>query len=97
MLGSRTHNILAGIEQIDGMLQRANSFLTKKYNLILTSHEVPESIAIIDEKIRYLKKTRDLVKSSKTKEEFISAMNAAFPDYAGENYLEMSAGALVEE
>jgi len=94
MAGSHTHNILPGIEAIEDMARRMKHFQVKNFALILSSHETPEPYAVLAEKIRYLERTKVLIRSSQTKEDFIAAMNEAFPDYAGENYLEMSAGAL---
>ncbi|GHV30021.1 hypothetical protein AGMMS4952_16450 [Spirochaetia bacterium] len=37
---------------------------------------------------------KELAVTSKDKASFIAGVKAAFPDYAGENYLEMSAGAV---
>jgi hypothetical protein len=94
MVGSHSHNILPGPNQIGDMLRKMKGFKAKNYRLILTSHEVPETIAAADKKIRYLEKTHEILRSSRKREDFMSAMKTAFPDFAGENYLEMSAGAL---
>ncbi|MBQ3456999.1 MAG: hypothetical protein IJG36_11215, partial [Synergistaceae bacterium] len=67
------------------------------YALILTSHHAPESKEGVAEKIANLEKVVELAKTSKNREEFISAVKASFPDYSGEAYLEMSAGALFAE
>jgi hypothetical protein len=94
MAGSDSHNILTSVEQIDDMLQRMNNFRLKNYRLMLTSHELPEPISAADKKIEYLEITKNIVKSSGTREDFIAAMRESFPDYTGENYLRRSAEAL---
>lgn len=94
MLGANTHNILVSVEQIDGMIAQMKEFQAKDYALLLTGHDVPRTIEIAAEKIEYLEKTKELIASSGSAESFTAAMKEAFPGYQGENYLEMSAGAL---
>jgi hypothetical protein len=94
MFGSDVHNILPGVGAIDGIIGMAKDFQAKNYNLILSGHYPEEKIEAAAAKIAYLEKTKILVSSSKTKTSFIDAMKAAFPNYRGENYLEMSAGML---
>ena len=94
MVGSNTHNILTSIDDIDGMIAQMKGFQSKKYRLILTGHDIPRTIDVAAEKIAYLEKTKELAKSSNNAGAFIQAMKNAFPNYYGENYLEMSAGAL---
>ena len=45
-------------------------------------------------KIAYLAKTAEIAESAESAEDFTAQMREAFPDYAGENYLEMTAGFL---
>ena len=94
MMGSKTHNILPAIPYIEAEIAELRDYQTKGYELVLTSHNAPEGKDAVSEKIAYLEKVLELAKSSKTKEEFISGVKAAFPDYNGGAYLEMSAGAL---
>lgn len=94
MVGSNTHNILVSVEQIDAMAAQMKMFQSKNYSLILSGHDIPRTIEIAAEKIAYLEKAKELAASSNNAEEFIAAMNKAFPDYYGANFLEMSAGAL---
>jgi hypothetical protein len=97
MFGSDVHNILPSIEAIDAMIAKAKDYQEKNYNLILSGHHPEEQISVAKAKIAYLEKTKSLASSSKTKVEFIADMKAAFTNYQGENYLEMSAGALFQE
>lgn len=94
MLGSNTHNILASAEQIDAMIAEMEGLQTKSYALLLTGHDIPRGIEVAAEKIAYLEKTKELMGTSQNAEEFLDAMATAFPDYAGQNYLKMSAGML---
>lgn len=94
MMGSKTHNILPAIPYIEAEIADLKSYLDKGYTLVLTSHNAPEGRKAVEEKIAYLEKVLELAKTSKDKEEFMNAVKEAFPDYAGEAYLGMSAGAL---
>ena len=97
MMGSKTHNILPAIPYIEAEISELRGYKDKGYSLILTSHNAPEGKTAVDEKIAYLEKVLETAKTSKNRAEFISAVKAAFPDYNGEAYLEMSAGALFSE
>ena len=48
----------------------------------------------VKEKLRYLRKVKELAGQSKDKADFIRQVKANFPTYEGDNYLEMSASAL---
>jgi hypothetical protein len=67
---------------------------TEGYGLILTSHDIPRGVEIAAEKIAYLERTKALAASSNDAEAFMAAMNAAFPNYYGEDFLGMTAEAL---
>ena len=97
MMGSKTHNILTSQAYIEAEIAELKGYQEKGYSLILTSHHAPEGKEAVAEKIAYLEKVLDLAKTSKSREDFISAVKAAFPDYGGETYIEMSAGALFAE
>ena len=97
MMGSKTHNILTSQAYIEAEIAELKGYQDKGWALILTSHNAPEGKEAVAEKIAYLEKVLDLAKTSKGREDFISAVKSAFPDYAGEAYLGMSAGALFAE
>ena len=97
MMGSKTHNILSAIPYIEAEIAELKGYQDKGYSLILTSHNAPEGKEAVAEKITYLQKDLETAKSAKNRADFISAVKAAFPDYNGEAYLEMSAGALFAE
>ena len=97
MMGSHTHNILPAIPYIEAEIAELKGYQDKGYTLILTSHHAPEGKDAVSAKIAYLEKVLDLARSSKNREEFVNAVKSAFPDYDGENYLGMSAGALFAE
>jgi hypothetical protein len=97
MVGAATHNILDSIDTIDGMIHQMQYFEDKKPRLILSTHDTPASAEIASKKKGYLKTVKLLAQKSKDKDSFITNVKAAFPDYTGEHYLEMSAGALFPE
>ena len=94
MLGSKVHNILPSIAYIDAEIADMEKYQQEGYGLILTSHYVPEGQEAVKEKLRYLRKVKELAGQSKDKADFIRQVKANFPTYEGDNYLEMSASAL---
>lgn len=96
MMGSDVHNILVSTEQIDGMIAQMKGYQEKGIGLILTSHYEPETIDAAETKIAYLEQAKSLAESSADDDAFMTAMQEAFPEYTGVNYLEISAGALFQ-
>ena len=94
MLGKNTHSIIANEVHMDAMLGVLKSYQTKGYELILSGHSSPEGQDAVAEKIKYVEKIKELAKASKTREDFITNVKKAFPNYNGDNYLEMTAGNL---
>ena len=97
MLGKTTHSILVSADAMDSMLDTLHSYKDAGYNMILSAHSEPEGQDAVEEKISYVEKAKELYDECKTADEFISEMKKAYPDYSGENYLEMSASALYAE
>ncbi len=97
MLGKTSHSILLSVERMDNMVKVLNEYQSTGYDMILSAHSTPEGQDAVTEKIAYVEKTKELAEESTTADEFIRAMKEAFPDYTGENYLEMSASALYAE
>ena len=93
MLGSDCHNILTSKEHISAFAEELKGF---DYDLVLTSHYVPEGQDAVETKIAYLEKTLELADACADAASFIEAMNEAFPDYSGANYLETTAGMLYQ-
>lgn len=94
MMGCKSHNILTSTKHMDAMIAELKEYQKKDYTLVLSGHYEPESQDDVSTKIAYLQKTKDLAGSCTTKNDFINAMKKAFPNYSGENYLEMTAGFL---
>ena len=92
MLGADTHSILAGPDHLQAVLASLENIKRKGYQLILSSHHAPEKQADVDTKIAYVEKVAAIAGESKTKEEFIAAVKKEYPNYQGENYLDMTAG-----
>lgn len=92
MLGADTHSILFSPEHIEAFITQLKGLKDQGYELILSSHHTPETAEALDQKIAYLEKTKEILKEAKTKEEFVTAMNATFPDYYGDHFVTMSAG-----
>lgn len=94
MLGKTTHSILTSTQHMDSMLAVLHEYHKANYNMILSAHSTPEGQDAVQEKISYVEKAKELAQTSTNATEFITSMKEAFPNYAGENYLEMSAGFL---
>lgn len=94
MLGKTTHSILTSAAHIEAFLQMLKEYQAAGYAMILTSHGGPEGQDAVAEKISYLNNTKEIMQQSKTADKFKANMKAAFPDYDGENYLDMTAGFL---
>lgn len=94
MLGGTVHSILASTDAIDEMIATLQGYLDAGYTLMLPAHTMPEGMDAVSAKIVYLQTAKEIAAQVTTADEFIARMTEAFPDYAGQNYLEMSAGML---
>lgn len=94
MLGETVHSIVPSLDVIDTMIATLRGYQEAGYALVLPAHTMPEGQAAVAAKIAYLEQLRDIAAVSASAEEFIAKMQEAFPGYAGENYLEMTAGFL---
>lgn len=92
MLGHDCHSIIAGSDHADAVIAQLNDYIGKGYALILTSHYTPEDLKDAQTKIDYLKNLKAIAAECGGAEEFKSKVSAEYPDYGGENYLEMTAG-----
>ena len=96
MLGKTCHSILTSTDHMDAMLETLKSYQSAGYDWILTAHSGVEGQDAVAEKISYVEKTKELAAANDNADDFIVAMKEAFPDYTGENYLEMTAGYLYQ-
>lgn len=92
MLGHDCHSIVAGAGHADAMIAELENYISKGYALILTSHYTPEDLKDAQTKIEYLKRLKDVAAKCKSAAKFKAEIARLFPDYGGENYLDMTAG-----
>lgn len=92
MLGHDCHSIVAGADHADGMIAQLNGYISSGYTLILTSHYTPEDLKDAKTKIAYLENLKKIASGCNTAEEFRTSVKEQYPDYSGENYLDMTAG-----
>ena len=92
MLGSESHSIIAGATHANAMIDTLKGYIEKNYNLILTSHYIPEDIKAVDTKIAYIETLLNIASTCHSKEEMIEKVKEEYPNYSGVNYLEMTAG-----
>lgn len=57
----------------------------------MTSHYVPEGLDAVRAKIAYLETIIDIGSTCQDASEMIRKVNKAYPNYSGDNYLEMTA------
>ncbi len=91
MLGSNCHSIIAGVSHAKKIVETLKEYIKKNYNLILTSHYIPEDINAVKEKIAYIEDIIAIATTSVTSEEMIEKVDRKYPNYSGHNYLEMTA------
>jgi len=92
MLGHDCHSIVAGEGHADGILAQLNGYVKAGYDLVLTSHYTPEDLKDVAAKTDYIKELKTLAAKCKNAEEFKAAVKAEYPNYSGENYLDMTVG-----
>ena len=91
MLGSDCHSIIAGVDHANLMIEILKGYLDKNYNLILTSHYVPEELDAVKTKIAYIETLLNIASDSSNANEFMDKAKKEYPNYSGLNYLEMTA------
>ena len=92
MLGHDCHSIVAGEGHANAIIAQLKGYKEKGYNLVLSSHYVPETMADVDTKITYIEDLKVLAKESSNAGDFKDKVKAKFPTYSGLNYLDMTAG-----
>lgn len=92
MLGHDCHSIVAGAGHADAIIAQLRGYIEKGYCLILTSHYTPEDLKDAETKIAYLESLKSIATESKTRDDFKAKVSARYPQYAGQNYLDMTAG-----
>lgn len=92
MLGHDCHSIVAGAGHADAMIAELRSYIKKGYDLILTSHYTPEDLKDAQTKIDYLENLKKIAENVKNADEFKTEVGRQYPQYSGQNYLDMTSG-----
>ena len=92
MLGHDCHSIVAGAGHADAMIAELRSYIEKGYDLILTSHYTPEDLKDAQTKIDYLENLKKIAAGAQNADEFKAEVGKQYPQYSGQNYLDMTAG-----
>lgn len=92
MLGHDCHSIVAGAGHADAMIAELKSYIEKGYDLILTSHYTPEDLKDAKTKIAYLENLKNIAADCKDADAFKAEVGKQYPQYSGQNYLDMTAG-----
>ena len=83
---------IAGSCHADATIAELRRYIEKGYDLILTSHYMPEDLKNAELKIDYLKNLKAIAKNSADAESFKAEVEKQYPKYSGKNYLDMTAG-----
>ena len=92
MLGHDCHSIVAGSAHADAIIAELKGYISKGYDLILTSHYTPEDLKDAQSKINYLEDLKSIAADCTDADNFKSEVQKRYPAYSGENYLDMTAG-----
>lgn len=92
MLGHDCHSIVAGAGHADAIIAQLNEYIKNGLDLILTSHYTPEDLKDAETKIGYLENLKAIAARCKNAGEFKTEVKNNYPDYSGDNYLDMTAG-----
>lgn len=92
MLGHDCHSIVAGAEHADSIIAELKNYISKGYDLILTSHYTPEDLKDAKTKIDYLENLKSIAENCSNADEFKAEVQQQYPQYSGQNYLDMTAG-----
>lgn len=92
MMGHDCHSIVAGCPHADGILSHLNYYLRKGFDLVLTSHYTPEDLKDARTKIAYLTDLKEIALASENADEMRAKVQAKYPHYSGQNYLDMTVG-----
>ncbi len=92
MLGHDCHSIVAGAGHADAMIAQLKKDIQKGYDLILTSHYTPEDLKDVETKIAYLENLKKIAADCQDADAFKAEVGRQYPQYSGQNYLDMTAG-----
>ena len=92
MMGHDCHSIVAGFPHADAIISQLNYYVRKGFDLVLTSHYTPEDLKDAQTKVAYLMELKEISLTCGSAAEMKAKVQAKYPDYAGENYLDMTVG-----
>lgn len=92
MLGHDCHSIVAGSAHADGIVAELKEYIAKGCDLILTSHYTPEDLKDAQTKIDYLENLKRIAADCENADGFKAEVQKQYPEYSGQNYLDMTAG-----
>lgn len=91
MMGHNCHSIVAGAGHADAVIAQLKAYIEDGFGLILTSHYTPEDLKDAEIKIAYLENLKIIAGRCQNANEFKAEVKKNYPDYSGENYLDMTA------
>jgi hypothetical protein len=91
MLGHDAHSIVAGDIAVDKFIAQLDYYLSEGYDLILSSHHIPESKKDVKTKIAYLENLKRIAAKSASQEQFKILIKKKYSEYIGDTYLDMTA------
>lgn len=92
MMGHDCHSIVAGADHADAILAQLQGYIDRGFDLILTSHYTPEDLKDARTKMDYLRELKSIALACSDRAQFLQAVRRRYPDYSGDNYLDMTAG-----
>lgn len=92
MLGHDCHSIVAGAIHGDSIISQLKAYIDNGVEMILTSHYTPEDLKDAAAKIAYIEDLKVMAAAAKDGVAFKKAVQEKYPNYSGENYLDMTAG-----
>ena len=92
MLGHDCHSIVAGAGHADAIIAQLKGYQDAGIDLVLTSHYTPEDLKDVQAKINYLEALKEIAATCDGAEAFKAKVKERYPEYAGDNYLDMTAG-----
>ncbi len=92
MLGHDCHSIVPGPQGAKAMIAQLEGCLERGFTMVLTSHYAPEDQGYVEEKLAYLRQLEGMARECKDRESFKRMAGERYPDYQGENNLDMTAG-----
>lgn len=92
MMGHDCHSIVTGQDHADGIIAQLEGYIRRGFDLVLTSHYTPEDLKDAQTKVDYLADLKAMAAACMNATELKQKVQAKYPDYAGENYLDMTVG-----